>query len=260
MVTTARGALELEFTGERIVPGKTAEVLFRQHEQRYVFAGQYVSGKDVVDVACGTGVGTSYLRAVGARSVQGVDIDPDAVAFAQASYANCEFAQGDAADLCLPDSSTDVVVSFETLEHLKDQRKFLMECRRVLKPEGILICSTPNQVLSRWGKTNQYHFHELTTNEFGDLLGSMFSEVKLYGQQCRVYPLYVGRKVLLKVLDRVHLTEPVTRLLRPQRVTAIQRTGFSGQPNGLTGEIRPHQATLWIQPTFVIGVARNPRR
>src|SRR5262245_26418201 len=43
----------LEVTGERIIPGKTAEKLFREHEERYVFAGQYVSGKDVLDVACG---------------------------------------------------------------------------------------------------------------------------------------------------------------------------------------------------------------
>lgn len=259
-VSTKATVPELEFTGERIVPGETAEVLFRQHEERYVFAAQYVFGKDVLDIACGTGVGTSYLREVGARRVWGLDIDRDAVAFARARYANCEFAQSDATDMCLPDSSVDVVVSFETLEHLKDHRKFMMECRRVLKPGAVLICSTPNQTVSRWGKANPYHLRELTTSEFSQLLVSMFSEVQLYGQECKIYPLYIGRKVLLRVLDRLNITDPVTRLLSPKKPeTAIRRTEFSGKPNNLNGEIQPHHATLLIQPTFVIGVGRNPR-
>src|SRR6267143_674405 len=113
MTTLGAAVPDLEFTGERIVPGKTGEALFREHEERYVFAGQHVSGKDVLDVACGTGVGTSFLRGAGARRVWGLDIDPDAIAFAKARYGDCEFAESDATDLCLPDSSIDVVVSFE---------------------------------------------------------------------------------------------------------------------------------------------------
>jgi SAM-dependent methyltransferase len=253
-------APELEFTGERIVPGGTGEVLFRQHEERYVFAAQYVFGRDVLDVACGTGVGTSYLRQMGARKVWGLDIDRDAVAFAKARYTNCEFAESDAINMCMPDDSVDVVVSFETLEHLKDQRKFLMECRRVLKPRGVLICSTPNQTLSRWGPTNPYHLRELTTREFQELLASMFSGVQLFGQECRIYPLYVARKLILKVLDRLHLTAPVDRMLRPKkRAAALYRTEFSGEPNSLNGHIQAHPATILIQPMFVIGVGCNSR-
>ena len=94
----ATEAVDLEFTGERIVPGKTAEALFRHHEERYIFAGQYVRGKDVLDIACGTGVGASFLRGAGAHRVWGLDIDPDAISFAKARYAECEFAQSDATD------------------------------------------------------------------------------------------------------------------------------------------------------------------
>jgi predicted RNA methylase len=107
--STKESVSEFEFTGERIVPGRTAEHLFREHEERYAFAAQYVKGKDVLDVACGTGVGSWFLRRAGARKVWGLDIDPQAVAFAKARYADVSFAQCDATELCLPDRSIDVV-------------------------------------------------------------------------------------------------------------------------------------------------------
>jgi 2-polyprenyl-3-methyl-5-hydroxy-6-metoxy-1,4-benzoquinol methylase len=258
--TVAGGVSHLEFTGERIVPGRTAEALFRQHEERYVFASQYVFGKDVLDVACGTGVGTSFLRGAGARRVCGMDIDPDAIAFARARYGKCEFMQSDATDMCFADSSVDVVVSFETLEHLRDQKEFLMECRRVLRPGGVLICSTPNQSLSRWGGPNPYHSRELTVTEFTHLLTSIFGKVQLYAQECRVYPLYVAKKVLLSVLDTLQLAGPIKRFLRPKPVNANRRTEFVGNPNGVNGNIRPHHSARLTEPTFVIAVASNPQR
>ena len=71
----------LEFTGERIVPEKTTEPLFREHEDRYLFAGQYVSDKDVLDVACGTGIGTQYLLKAGATKCIEIDIDAQTIEY-----------------------------------------------------------------------------------------------------------------------------------------------------------------------------------
>jgi ubiquinone/menaquinone biosynthesis C-methylase UbiE len=140
----------LPFTGERIVPGMGAEALFRQHEVRYLFAGSFVKNNRVLDVASGSGLGTDYLLRSGAQSCVGLDIDQAAIEYARARYPNCEFTQCEATRLCLADDSVDVVVSFETIEHIKDQKAFLSECKRVLKPEGLVICSTPNRTLSRW--------------------------------------------------------------------------------------------------------------
>jgi SAM-dependent methyltransferase len=252
-VTTVSDATALKFTGERIVPGETAEILFRQHEERYVFAAQYVVGKDVLDVACGTGVGTSFLHRMGARKVWGLDIDSNAVAFARSRYVDCDFAQGDATDIFLPDCSVDVVVSFETLEHLRNQQKFLLECHRVLRTRGILICSTPNERLSRWGKENPFHFRELTIVEFNDLLASIFVDVQLYAQRSRIYPLYVLRKLLLGLLDKLHLIGLVNRVLpRSPSVTAMGRMEFT---NSSESGIKPHRPGLFEEPTYVVGVA-----
>jgi ubiquinone/menaquinone biosynthesis C-methylase UbiE len=255
--TVAAATPELEFTGERIVPGKTAEALFREHEERYIFAGQYVSGKDVLDVACGTGVGSSFLRGAGARRVWGLDIDLDAIAFAKARYGDCEFAESDATDLCLPDSSVDVVVSFETLEHLKDQQKFLMECRRVLRPGGMLICSTPNLGISRWWTSNPFHVREFYPMEFKELVASVFPSVELFGHRNRAYLSYVPRKIILRALERLGLRDTVERILARKSAKESFRTGFVNDASRLRESIFPYRRTFLNQPTFLIAVARS---
>ena len=252
--TAASEVTDLEFTGERIVPGKTAEALFHEHEERYVFAGQYVSGKDVLDVACGTGVGTAFLRAAGARRVWGLDIDGDAIAFAKARYLECEFLQCDATYLCLPDNSVDVVVSFETLEHLNNQREFLMECRRVLRPGGTLVCSTPNLAISRWSASNPFHFREFYPTEFRELLASDFASVELFGQRNRAFLSYVPRKMLLRVLERLQLRGRVERLVVRRAAAESFRTVFVRDASGSRESISIYRRSFLRQPTFLIAV------
>jgi len=250
---------ELGPTQERIVPGKTHEALFREHEERYAFAGRYVCGKDVLDVACGTGVGTSFLRQAGARHVWGLDLDPGAIAFAKAKYGDCEFAQGNATDLFLPDSSVDVVVSFETLEHLEegDQRKFLRECRRVLRPGGTLICSTPNTTLYRWYGKNPFHRREYTTHEFASLLAAYFVGLALFYQSEKIFPLVVVRRLSVRSLELLRLKEPVKTILGMQRRPLQMRREFSRGGESTIREIPRYQSTWLRQPTFVVAVCRK---
>ncbi len=197
------GATALPYTGERIVPRKVPESLFREHEARYVFAGRFVEGRDVLDVACGTGIGTAYLLKAGARSCIGLDIDKSAVDYARAAYKGCSFMQSDAMDLDLQDESVDVVVSFETIEHVDDQRRFLEESRRVLRPGGLLICSTPNRAISRWREHNPFHVRELRVAEFRRLVEGTFGNAKMYAQEVKLLPVYVCRIVLLRMLERL---------------------------------------------------------
>lgn len=248
---------DLKFTGERIVPGKTAEALFREHEERYVFAGQYVSGKDVVDVACGSGIGTAFMRAAGARSVSGLDIDKDAIAFAKARYPECEFVQSDATALCLPDTSVDIVVSFETLEHLPDHIKFLEECRRVLRPKGMLICSTPNRAISRWSAENPFHVREFHPSEFREVLESVFSFVELFGQRDRAYLPYVAKKTLRRILDRSKFGGRVERLLVRKAEMEPFRAKFVDDGAILRKNISVYRRGFLRQPMFLLAVART---
>lgn len=248
---------DLELTGERLVPGKYSEALFREHEVRYIFASTFVKGMRVVDVACGSGVGTHYLLQAGACSCIGLDINRAATVYAKTRYKDCTFVRCDATSLCMADASVDVLVSFETIEHIKEQKAFLLECRRVLKPGGTLVCSTPNRALSRWGEANPFHLQEFHIVEFNGLLGQIFPEVQLYGQGNEFYLPHVTRRVLLRLLKRLHLTEPLRRLLRRKPATVTSRTEFRGSCDELNGEIQLLRASLLYQPIFVIAVARK---
>src|SRR5690606_31157867 len=117
----------------------------------------------------------------------GVEIDPVVVEAAAREFSrdNLSYLQGDARAIPLADDSVDVVVSFETLEHLFEQDKFLAEIRRVLRPEGLLIISTPDRdCYSPAGSPpNEFHVLELTRVEFTTLLHRYFRNAKFAAQR-----------------------------------------------------------------------------
>jgi ubiquinone/menaquinone biosynthesis C-methylase UbiE len=247
----------LPFTGERIVPGQVSEPLFREHEARYVFASRFVKDKTVLDVACGTGIGTHYLLTEGARSCLGLDIDGPALEYARAVYEGCQFEECDAANLCVPDGSMDVVVSFETIEHLKDQLKFLSECNRVLRPGGVLVCSTPNLTMSRWAPENPYHLHEFTVAEFRRALETIFIDVLLFGQQNTNQLVYAAQRLLSRALHALQLVKTAKGILGWKSLPPATRTEFGGVPIDSGNEIQPYRPSPVMQPRYVIAVARR---
>ncbi len=176
----------LAFTGERMTTARHGQIAF-EHLHRYCIARDLCAGKDVLDVAAGEGYGAAMLAGV-ARHVTGVEIEPSTVRHARESYpaANLAFVRGDAHDLPLRDASCDVAVSFETLEHLHDPRRFLREIRRVLRPDGIFIVSTPDRlVYSAPGQpVNPFHVTELTMAELQQCLGSIFAHQRILHQRC----------------------------------------------------------------------------
>lgn len=173
----------MEFTGERFVPQCQGEIA-AEHYHRYFFASGFVAGKRVLDIASGEGYGT-HILAQSAAHVTGVDISPEAVANASQQYAGDRvvFFQGSAAAIPLPDDAVDVVVSFETLEHLSEQEDMLWEISRVLRKDGLLIISTPNKPLYSRQGDNPFHVKELCREEFVALLKSRFAHVSLLGQK-----------------------------------------------------------------------------
>ncbi|MEJ2384282.1 MAG: class I SAM-dependent methyltransferase [Xanthomonadales bacterium] len=175
----------LEFTGERFTPECVREIWY-EHVHRYVFARAFVDGLRVLDAACGEGYGSALL-AERAASVTGVDISEDAIAHARARYAaaNLAFEVADGTALPFDDDAFDCVVSFETLEHLHDQKGLLGEFRRVLKPGGFLLISTPDKAVytDRQQNDNAFHVAELYRGEFEDLLGDYFPAVRLWGHK-----------------------------------------------------------------------------
>ena len=180
-----RPKLALKWTGERLTTDISGQVEI-EHLHRYLLARELCRGCDVLDVASGEGYG-SALIAQTAKSVVGVEISDNAVTHAVSSYprSNLRFLQGDARQLPLGPSSVDIVVSFETLEHFFEHERFVEEVRRVLRPGGRLILSSPERdVYSVDGSAaNPHHTRELTRREFEELLHPAFRNVEIALQQ-----------------------------------------------------------------------------
>jgi len=174
-----------EFTGERLIPGQVDVDLLNEHLARYAFAVRLARGKRVLDAGCGAGYGSQEL-AQAAEQVIGVDVAAEAISFARAHYQqpNLRFEQASCIALPYADSSFDLVVAFEVIEHLEQWRDFLREARRVLAPAGQLIVSTPNKLYyteSRGAQgANPFHIHEFEFEEFRDELKSVFPHVLMF--------------------------------------------------------------------------------
>ena len=175
----------MDFTGERYIPSEEGKIRI-EHYHRYALVRDAIKDKNVLDLACGEGYG-SFLLSANAKSVLGVDISDETVAHARKKYKNPNLAykQGAAAKLDLDSDSFDVVVSFETIEHLAEQREMVSEIHRVLKPNGVFIVSSPNRIVysEESGEHNDYHVKELDFSELDELLSSFFSNINYYGQR-----------------------------------------------------------------------------
>jgi ubiquinone/menaquinone biosynthesis C-methylase UbiE len=171
---------------ERLIPGTLAWDLYQvEHKQRYVWASDHCKEKRVLDVACGTGYGSAILAQRGAAQVVGVDISVEAIASNGKLPSQLTLANGDACNLPFKDNAFDVVVSFETIEHLASPEALLIEISRVVKPGGLCICSSPNrdfQPSSGTKGTNPFHISEMTYAEFDELFGKHFDICDRFSQ------------------------------------------------------------------------------
>lgn len=166
----------IAWTGERFIPNLDGNIAF-EHLHRYAIASLIARGKVVLDIASGEGYGSRLLSSV-AKHVTGIDIDAQSVLHASQKYAatNVRFQQGSCLEIPCADASFDVVVSFETLEHVTDHDRVYREFRRVLVPTGMLIISCPEKAVysDASGYSNPFHEHELYTEEFIQLNRSHF--------------------------------------------------------------------------------------
>ncbi len=174
-----------EFTGERLIPGQVDVDLFNEHMARYAFAARLARGKRVLDAGCGAGYGSAELAHV-ALSVVGADVAAEAVDFAREHYRlpNLQFERAACNQLPHSDSSFDLIVAFEVIEHLEEWPEFLLEVRRLLAPSGQFVVSTPNKLYytesrGRQG-ANPFHVHEFEFEEFRSELKSVFPHVALF--------------------------------------------------------------------------------
>ncbi len=175
------------------------------HLARYEFAATFTDGSRVLDCACGTGYGSALLATRGrAASVVGIDLDEVTIAYAARHHSrgNVRFVVADAGRLdMLGSGSVDLVVSFETIEHVPDDRAMLEELRRVLRPGGRLVVSTPNN----W-PVDISPFHVRTYDEaaFRTMLSESFTVLAMYGQ----WPPSAGQPGRIALLNEMDQSSP----------------------------------------------------
>ncbi|MFC2188310.1 class I SAM-dependent methyltransferase [Fulvivirgaceae bacterium LMO-SS25] len=173
-----------KWTGERLETFVFNQTTI-EHLHRYSFCIDLVRGKKVLDIASGSGYGSNILSEF-AESVVGIDIDQDSIYEASRKYVkpNLKFIQGSVIEIPISDNEFDVVISFETIEHLVEHEQMLTELTRVLKPEGILIISSPDKFnySVKPNSINIHHRKELFEAEFKNLINSFFSFTKFYFQ------------------------------------------------------------------------------
>ncbi len=175
--------LAISDDGERMIPEFHHDALiYAEHVVRYLFASRLVRGKRVLDVGSGVGYGSNMLKGAGAAKVIGLDRSREAIAYGLDRHAalHPDYLVADAESLPLQDGQFDVVVSFETLEHVADYHRFLEEAKRVMRPGGLLILSTPNKGIYIGG--NPFHTKEFTFAELGETLRNYFRHVEIFAQ------------------------------------------------------------------------------
>jgi SAM-dependent methyltransferase len=175
---------QLALTGERTVPGIAREnYWFRRHLVVYEAVAPRCRGV-VLEAGCGEGYGADLL-AGGAARVLALDYDAQAIAHVGRRYPGVAAARANLVGLPVRDGGVDAVVSLQVVEHLWDQGRFLRECRRVLRPGGELVVSTPNRLTFSPGRDtplNPFHTRELAAAELTELLvEARFADVVVLG-------------------------------------------------------------------------------
>lgn len=171
---------------ERIAPDFFDKVIVKEHIARYRWAAQWIAGKRVLDVACGTGYGSIILSREKPLSLHSVDISWEALSFGRNRY-RLSAITADASRLPFPRASFDVVVSLETLEHVVAPEEFLIEVTRILKPGGQFAVSTPNVEISK--NANPFHIREWSLGDLCTLLTECeFRDPLVWGQGWQLRP------------------------------------------------------------------------
>jgi ubiquinone/menaquinone biosynthesis C-methylase UbiE/GT2 family glycosyltransferase len=172
---------------ERLDYSKPSRIQIAEHEVRYNYAATFCINKLVLDCALGEGIGANIICKT-AQKVVGVDLDPKVIESAKKNikHPNIEFVCASALALPFPDNFFEIITSIETLEHipLTYHDKVIAEFKRVLKPAGKLILSTPNKTRTSPGKiapSNYFHLCELTFDELKALMENHFNNVSWVG-------------------------------------------------------------------------------
>jgi ubiquinone/menaquinone biosynthesis C-methylase UbiE len=210
----------------------------------YEYASAYVKNKITADIGCADGYGTQFLADYSNKTT-GVDYSNETVKIANEKHknkTNLKFISSSVPPLPFEDNSLEVLTAFQFIEHIEDRLGFIKEVKRVLKPGGIFLCSTPNIKMSI--ARNPFHVHEYTFDEMKKEAGSIFDKIELYGVQgnSKVNKYYEdnakwAKKILKLDPLGIHKILPASWLVIPYNwVTSLMRKNLK-ETNNTTLEI-----------------------
>ena len=170
---------------ERWLPGFTDVITDFDHQQRYDWACDFVKNKTVLDIACGCGKGSFILADKGeAKSVLGCDIEEEAVRYSSIKYkkSNLSYEVQNAVQFNSKELF-DVIISFETIEHISETDLFLNSIYDHLNDNGIFIVSTPIAAIEEDLKPkNIYHVIEWGFKKFQEVVSKKFIVERIFVQ------------------------------------------------------------------------------
>ncbi|MFN4006806.1 MAG: class I SAM-dependent methyltransferase [Chitinophagaceae bacterium] len=206
-----------------------------QDIDRYEFIASYVKDKVILDAACGSGYGTFFLYEKGkADMIFGADIDVDSIRNLNEISKNnnkISFSVEDITSLTYQNDFFDMIVSFETIEHITNVDLYLSEFKRVLKQNGIVAISTPlNETEDRFQPANPYHIREYNLTEITSIVQKHFHIEDIFFQ-C----VEIERNMITKSMNNLGLYSNHRKVhyflknLIPKTVVRIVRNLFNSK-------------------------------
>ena len=200
---------------ERWVKGFLHPIYENEHLDRYNFAKDFVKDKLVLDIAGGSGYGTCFLASEGnAAKVISVDLDLEAVKYASLNYnvENIERFVEDANKFKYSEKF-DVIVSFETIEHIPDYEEFVNNLLFNLKDDGIILISTPISLFTNKKPANSYHFIEWSFSDFRKIFEEKFNILDVYVQDVVIeVKKWQEPSIIKKIKNRLFKDEDIYQI------------------------------------------------
>ncbi len=234
---------------ERIVPdhiqetGTTGHQTLALHLERYQFAATQITGRRILDIACGVGYGTHLLfhASPECQLALGVDTDEEAISYAKSRYQKpgIEFETNNAMTFTSPEPF-DSIVTLETIEHLPDPQGFIEHLTTLLRPGGRLVTSVP---ITPTVDANPFHLHDFTERSFKQLVHQFpLQELEAYRQHQSFNPLTVLTRSESRLADLrpnllAYYVEHPSAFI--QRLWSTLRYGFCLKYLTLTFKYRP---------------------
>ncbi len=225
-------------TGERVIPGNFSSreefLVYLEHLFVYELARDEFLKEDaiVLEVGCGAGYGAGLLSAK-VRKIIALDVDRSAIAYASGNYAseNCLFQLYDGKKIPFEDNRFDAVISFQVIEHIKDDRNYVIEIHRVLKEGGFFLLTTPNRThrLKPGQKPwNRFHVREYYPSELEKLLKAEFSRVEIRGiggceEVQQIEMARVRQSQSIDALDPLRLRNLIPEPLKPFVIKILRK-------------------------------------